>query len=151
LPACCPCGVDFPTVPNTIFRRVLTACDDAFWGNDPLMSENLLRSYRAAQRYHYDFESIGKSSYRVLNPTTKKTYVVTLSDVGKDDCDCDTFFVSRDTCIHIEHIRIRLGLPSPSSQMSEASTFAYAWFDKSTLPARIRIGVQGNIEQPVRA
>ena len=114
------------------------------------MADDILRSYRAAQRYHYNVEALGDKTYLVTNPTTGSKRTVTIDDLTTDRCECEVFSQGNGTCIHIEHVRLRLGLPSPSLRLAEGRAFAYAWFDKATLPPRIRVGFVGAIESSVR-
>lgn len=147
-PALCVCGNPYPYQPNlppgipTQWR--LHAAEDAVLGDDPMFLENQLIAYRAGQKYHYDFEKLEGSTYLVTNPTKQTKYRVTLDEIGRDSCECDVFGTSGGTCIHIEHLRLRLGMPSPALTFRDAGRGIYAWFDKSSFPARIRLGCFGN-------
>ena len=152
LPAVCPCGQQYPTASQAgLSRYVLDEVTNAFIGNDPLLSENMLVPLRAAQRYDYDVTHAGNDTYRVLNTKKGTTYTVELSADHVDECNCDVFQAGAGTCIHIEHVRIKLGLPSTAMVMADSEEFAYAWMDKSTLPVRIRIGWLGSVERQVRS
>ncbi len=150
IPGLCPCGLGYPYVPDTPRRWTLDSAETAVFGNDSLMAENMLQSYRAAQRFHYDIEPVCDGTYLVKNPTTGSQYAVSIGEITSDMCECDVFSQGKDTCIHIEHVRLRLGLPSPSLLFAECREFAYAWVDKAALPPRIRIGCMGDIDSSVR-
>lgn len=149
IPGICPCGNRYSRQ-HFLLEWPLNSIQDAFLGNDPHLTENMLTPLRAAQRYEYDVSHLGENAYCVRNPTKKTSYVVELSSDFVDTCECDTFQASSGTCIHVEHARLKLRLPSTAQAIAESTTFAYAWLDKSSLPPRIRIGWTGNIEQHVR-
>jgi superfamily II DNA or RNA helicase len=151
LPVMCPCGAEHPLAKfsGTAKRWPLSPLSDAFLGNDQLLRENLLIPLKAAQRYEYDVKKISESTYSVFNPTKHTSYSVELSEIGDDHCECSVFESGAATCIHIEHVRLKLGLPSPAQAIADSQSYAYAWFDKSVLPARVRIGTLGRLEPMV--
>lgn len=153
LPAVCPCGQAHPTsnCTGTTRRYILDEMNDAFIGNDPLLYENMLIPLRAAKRYNYEITEIGNETYSVRNPTKGTIYTVEISDDFIDECECDVFQAGAGTCIHVEHVRLKTGKPSTASFIAESKVLAYAWFDKSTLPTRIRIGWLGEIEHQVQS
>ena len=148
LPATCPCGTEHPLAnfSGTPKRWPLSSLADAFLGNDQLLMQNLLTPLKAAQRFEYDVKKISDSTYSIFNPTKHTSYVVELSEIGDDHCECSVFESGAATCIHIEHVRLKLGLPSPAQAIADSQSYAYAWFDKSALPPRIRIGTLGKLE-----
>ncbi|WP_417393327.1 DEAD/DEAH box helicase [Gimesia sp.] len=151
LPGKCPCGNEYPTASQVgPSRYLLDEVNDAFVGNDPLISENMLMSLRAAQRYDYEVTNEGGSLYRVRNPKKGTIYKVKLSPDYFDKCDCEIFQSEARTCIHIEHVRIKEKLPSTAQVIAESQEYAYVWLDKSSLPVRIRIGWVGDIGNDVR-
>jgi superfamily II DNA or RNA helicase len=149
IPGICPCGNPYSRQ-RYLQEWTLDTIQDAFLGNDPLLAENMLIPLRAAQRYEYEITHLGMNAYCVKNPTKGTSYVVELSSNFVDSCECETFQASYGTCIHVEHARLKLRLPSTAQAIAEAETFAYAWLDKSSLPPRIRIGWTGNIERQAR-
>lgn len=149
-PGTCPCGQYYPFQPKGASRQELEFSKDANIGNDPSFVGSQLVPYRAAQQYHYDFKNLADNQYAVTNPTKGTSYSVTLGQIGQDSCECNFFRQNRYTCIHIEHIRLRLGLPSPSLDQQIESRGIYAWFDKSAFPARIKLGCIGDTETIAR-
>jgi hypothetical protein len=125
IPGRCPCGQPYPFSPQSLKCFPLALADDAIFNNDPQIAENMLVSYRAAQRYNYDIQEEHVGAYLVTNPKKGGVYSVGISEDG-DSCECDVFCGGGDTCIHIEHVRLRLGLPSTSLLLSEQQRFAYA-------------------------
>ena len=137
LPAKCPCGEDYPFKLSSRLEWGLEPIESCALGDDPFLIDNLERSYRAAQQYHYDLKQVGSSCYRVTNPTNGHEFMVKIGSIGEDTCECDVFLGGGDTCIHIEHVRQRLRLLSSSQEFIKARSFAYVWFDKMCLPPRI--------------
>ena len=142
IPGHCPCGEPHPFRLEAVSWPLEPVATSAV-GDDPYLVDNLLGTYRAAKRYEYDVRASDSCSYEVTNPINTRTYHIVIDKPGRDDCDCDGFKLGLGTCLHIEHVRWKLKLPSSSEEFLKQSSFAYAWFDKSSLPPRIRIGWMG--------
>lgn len=110
----------------------------------------MLAPLRAAKRFEYEVKSLGADKYNVRNTKKNTEYVVTIKSDFSDSCECDTYQGNETSCIHIEHVRLKMNLPSLAESLLKTDVYAYAWFDKASLPARISIGWQGDIEKEIK-
>ncbi len=150
LPASCPCGCPYSSYLESIFDWTLDPVEDALIGNDPLFLERAVSIYRAAQRYTYGLQKLTDRQYLLTNTKTLEQHRVTLGAICDDDCECEVFVQGGRTCIHIEHLRLRLGLPSPALKFRDEMRGIYAWFDTASLPPRIRLGCVGDTHAVAR-
>lgn len=149
LPVICECGQNFPLssdAANRFYFEPLEPLAESILAQDEMAYENLLAPLSAAQRFHYDVAE-SPCGYRVYNPSNDKSYTVVLGSLA-DTCQCGIWFKG-STCIHIESVRLKFGMPSRAQKIVDQKRFAYAWLDRTRFPARIRIGWFGSVKKKV--
>ena len=148
----CQCGNVHPTRYRVkgLDTFELQSLSEAILNCNPRFIDSILAPVRAAKRYDYEVTSLGADKYSVRNPKKNTIYTVEIKSDYSDSCDCETYLQSQTSCIHLEHARLKLNLPSLAESLLERKEFAYAWFDKASFPPRISIGWQGSIEAKLR-